>query len=326
MKDKYAQSGYNETACRKRHRRNDRERAFDVELRQLHYFVNVARKMHLTQAAEEMHVAQSAVSRQIHLLEEELGVLLFTQVGRGLQLTPAGRLFLARVERILNDLDKSVQEVRELIDPEVGEVRIGFPHSLGVNLVPTVVAGFHRNHPNVRFRFRQGKSEKLIQDVLSNETDLAFISPFPVKHAELTGELLITEELYAVLPPGHRLAGEQSIALEQLSSEPFVLFSEGYSLRTIVIEACEKAGFRPIVGFEGEETDTIRGLVAAGMGVSLLPEMALIGPHLLQPARVPLRSPKVTRTIGMIRRAGTKLPLVAEIFRQYILDNVRKPT
>jgi len=276
--------------------------------------------MHLTQAAEEMHVAQSAVSRQIRMLEEELGLLLFVQIGRNLQLTPAGKLFLTRIETILSDLEKSVLEIRELLDPEAGEVRLGFPHSLGINLVPSVVADFRREHPNVKFRFKQGKSDSLIHDVINNEIDLALISPFPVKNAEVTGELLITEQLYAIVPPNHVLAKHSSIALEQLKDEPFVLFNEGYSLRPIVVEACEAAGFKPIIGFEGEETDTIRGLVAAGMGVSLLPEMALIEINPLQPAKVPISSPSVTRTIGLIRRTETKLPIVAEMFRRFVLD------
>lgn len=286
----------------------------------MHYFVKVARKQHVTQAAEELHVAQSAVSRQIHQLEEELGVHLFVQIGRNLQLTPAGKLFLSRVEKIIGELDKAVLEIRELLDPELGEIRLGFPHSLGVNLVPTVVADFRRQHPNVKFRFKQGKSDGLIQDVINNEIDLAFISPFPVKHESVTGELLITEQLYAIMPPNHILANHTSIQLEQLKDEPFVIFGEGYSLRSIVIEACEQAGFKPVIGFEGEETDTIRGLVAAGMGVSLLPEMALIEINPLQPAKVALSSPQVTRTIGLIRRSDDNLPLVSEMFRRFLLE------
>lgn len=290
-----------------------------MELRQLQYFVKVARKQHVTQAAEELHVAQSAISRQIHQLEEELGVSLFVQVGRKLQLTPAGKLFLDRVEKILGDLDKSVTEVREMLDPERGEIRLGFPHSLGINLVPTVVANFRREHPHVKFKFRQGKFDSLLHDVINNELDLAIVSPLPENDSTVAGDLLLTEELFAVLPPGHALAGATSIRLEQLKDEPFVLFSEGYSLRPIVYDACVRAGFRPRIAFEGEETDTIRGLVAAGMGVSLLPLMALVEVGPLQPMKVKLEEP-VTRTIGLIRRANEKLPLVAEMFRRFMGD------
>jgi LysR family transcriptional regulator, transcription activator of glutamate synthase operon len=290
-----------------------------VELRQLQYFIKVAIKQHVTQASEELHVAQSAVSRQIHQLEEELGVSLFVQKGRNLQLTPVGKLFLGRVEGILSDLERAVQEVHEFLDPELGEVRIGFPHSLGISLLPTVVAEFRKLHPKVKFRLRQGTYSSLIRDLTSGEIDLSFISPFPETHDMVTGELLLSEELYAVVPQQHPLAGCESIKLSQLKQDPFVMFSDAYSLRGIVIEACKTAGFVPQIGFEGEETDTIRGLVAAGLGVGLLPEMALTEVSPLEPAKIRVSEPKVTRTIGLIRRKDEKLTPVADLFRCFLL-------
>ena len=291
-----------------------------MELRQLQYFVKVAQKEHVTQAAEELHVAQSAVSRQIHLLEQELGVTLFVQKGRNLQLTPVGQLFLTRVEAILNELDRTVEEVHEFLHPEAGEIRIGFPHSLGTNLLPRIVAEFRRDHPNVKFKLKQGMFPSLIRDVKNGEVDLAFISPMPDQPDQLTGEVLFTEELYAILPANHRFADKTSLRLEQLKDDSFVIFSEGYSLRDIVLKACEQAGFRPKIGFEGEETDTIRGLVAAGMGVSLLPEMALSANYQMMPAKVRVTEPHVYRSIGLIRRKGEKLPLVAEVFQRFLLE------
>ncbi|SFE98281.1 LysR family transcriptional regulator, transcription activator of glutamate synthase operon [Paenibacillus catalpae] len=290
-----------------------------MELRQLYYFVKVAKKEHVTQAAEELHVAQSAVSRQIHQLEEELGVKLFLQKGRNLQLTPVGQLFLKRAEVILEDLEKAVVEIHEFMDPEKGEIRLGFPHSLGVSVVPQVVASFRKLHPNVKFRFRQGMYPSLIRDMVKGEIDLAFISPFPDEHEHVCGQVLLTEELYAILPPNHPLAGEQEIDLNQLQEDTFVMFSEGYSLRPIVWEACQEAGFTPKIGFEGEETETIRGLVAAGMGVSLLPEMALYHAGVLQSAKVRIRSPRVTRNIGIIHRSNEKMPLVAKVFHSFLI-------
>lgn len=291
-----------------------------MELRQLQYFLKVAQKEHVTRAAEEMHVAQSAVSRQIRQLEEELGVELFMQKGRNLHLTPVGQLFRKRVERILGDLDRSVAEIHEFLDPESGEIRIGFPHSLGTRLIPSIVAEFRLHYPNVKFRFKQGMYPSLIKDVMSGEVDLAFISPCPESGDHIRGDVVLTEELFAILPPGHHLAEEETIRLQQLREEQFVLFSQGYSLRPIVWQACLKAGFEPKIAFEGGETDTIRGLVAAGMGVSLLPEMALMNACGLQPACVRVIEPSVSRTIGLIYRTEGRLPLVARAFRTFLLS------
>ncbi|MFC5470011.1 LysR family transcriptional regulator [Cohnella suwonensis] len=291
-----------------------------MELRQLQYFVQVARLQHVTKAAEELHVAQSAVSRQIHRLEEELGVRLFMQRGRNVQLTPVGQLFLRRAETVLGDLDRAVLEIHEFLDPEVGEIRLGFPHSLGIHLVPQVVAAFRKLHPNVKFRFRQGMYPSLIRDVVDAEVDIAFISPFPEKNGHVTGEIVLTEELFAILPDSHRLAKAESIKLSELKDETFVLFGSGYSLRPIVWDACKEAGFTPNIGFEGEESGTIRGLVAAGMGVSLLPEMAMFETSSMMPAVVQISEPRVTRTIGLIRRSGEKLPLVVRMFHEFLIE------
>jgi len=291
-----------------------------VELRQLQYFLKVAQKEHVTRAAEELHVAQSAVSRQIHQLEQELGVDLFMQKGRNLQLTPVGQLFCKKVESILKELEHSVNEVHEFLDPERGEIRIGFPHSLGTHLIPTIVADFRKYYPHVKFRFKQGSYPSLIKDVLSGEVDLTFISPFPENDEHVSGDIVMTEELFAILPQNHRLAGESEIRLEQLQKEKFVLFSQGYSLRPIVWQACLQAGFQPQIAFEGGETDTIRGLVAAGMGVSLLPEMAFYQTNPLQPAQVRVVEPAVTRTVGLIYRTDSKLPLVARSFRTFLIS------
>jgi LysR family transcriptional activator of glutamate synthase operon len=295
-----------------------------VELRQLHYFITVARLEHVTHAAAQLRVAQSAVSRQIHQLEEELGVQLFAQKGRNLQLTPAGKLFLNRAEAILTDLDRAVLELQEFLHPEAGEIRIGFPHSLGIHLLPSVIAEYRNEHPNVKFVLKQGTYHVLIRELLEGEIDLAFISPFPETHDEVEGELLLTEELKVILPRNHLYAHYTSIRLEQLKDDSFVMFSDQYSLRTIVLNACQKAGFTPQIGFEGEETDTIRGLVAAGLGVSLLPEMALIETGPMMPVSMRVTEPQVQRTIGLIRRRGEKLPLVAEVFRSYVVDHFDK--
>jgi LysR family transcriptional activator of glutamate synthase operon len=293
-----------------------------MELRQLQYFITVARLEHVTHAAESLRVAQSAVSRQIHQLEEELGVALFTPKGRNLQLTPAGKLFMNRTEAILTDLDRAVLDLQEFMNPEAGEIRIGFPHSLGIHLLPSVIAEYRAEHPNVKFVLKQGTYHVLIRELLEGEIDLAFISPFPKEHEEVEGELLLTEELKVILPEGHLLANHTTIRLEQLKDDSFVMFSEHYSLRSIVLEACRKAGFSPHVGFEGEEMDTIRGLVAAGLGVSLLPEMALIETSPMMPVSVRVTEPQVLRTIGLIRRRGEKLPLVAEVFRHHVVHHM----
>jgi LysR family transcriptional activator of glutamate synthase operon len=291
-----------------------------MELRQIQYFIEVARREHVTRAAESLHVAQSAISKQISNLEQELKVQLFIRQGRNVKLTPIGRIFLQRVESAMSEIEKAVQEVSEYLDPETGEIRIGFPHSLAAVTLPSVVSAFRQEHPNVRFQLRQGTVHHLIEDLVQGEIDLALVSPVPTEHPDVDGHILFTEEMLAILPPNHSLAGSTSIRLSQLKDEPFVLFRTGFTLRTIVMEACEKAGFTPKIAFEGEETDTIRGLVAAGLGVGLLPAIALTESAPINPAHVRISEPRVTRTVGFVTSRTRKMTPAERVFQHFLWE------
>ncbi|GAA0368716.1 LysR family transcriptional regulator [Bacillus horti] len=291
-----------------------------MELRQLKYFIEVARLEHVTRAAEELLVAQSAVSKQISNLETELGVQLFVREGRNVRLTPIGKAFLERIKKVMAELDQAIQEVNEFMDPELGEIRLGFPHSLAAYTLPIVVSAFREKHPNVSFELRQGMYTQLLRDIIQGEIDLALVSPVPEKHPEVEGHVLFTEDIYALLPPQHVLAKEGSIRLEQLKQEPFVVFRSGFTMRTIVMEACEKAGFTPKIAFEGEETDTIRGLVAAGLGVGLLPAVAINESGPINPAYVKISEPEVTRTVGYITSRSRKLLPAERLFRIFLAE------
>jgi LysR family transcriptional activator of glutamate synthase operon len=304
-------------------RRLFKKRGENMELRQIKYFIEVARREHLTQAADKLHVAQSAISRQISNLEEELNVQLFIRKGRNVKLTPIGRIFLQRVEAAMLEIEKAIEEVSEFTDPEIGEIRIGFPHSLAAFTLPTVVAAFREEHPNVRFHLRQGKVYELINALLKGDVDISLVSPVPLDHPEVEGHVLFTEEVKVILPPFHRLAASTSIRLEQLADDDFIMFRPGFTLRDIAVEACKKSGFTPRIAFEGEETDTIKGLVAAGLGVGLLPTVALRGNGPLETANVRISEPIVTRTVGFVTPRFRKLPPSEKIFQQFLLNFYR---
>lgn len=291
-----------------------------MELRQIKYFIEVARKEHVTRAAEKLHVAQSAISRQISNLEEELGVQLFVREGRRVKLTPIGHIFLQRMEKSMEELDKAIEEVSEFLDPEIGEIRIGFPHSLASHTLPNVISSFRKKHSTVRFQLRQGIASQLIDDIIQGEIDLALISPVPTDHPEVQGHILFTEEMRAILPPNHALAGNTSIRLAQLEKDHFIIFRSGFTLRTIVIDACAQAGFTPKIAFEGEETSTIRGLVASGLGVGLLPEVALIERGPIDPVSVRISEPRVTRTVGFVTSRTRKLTPSEKIFQLFLWE------
>ncbi|EGL83340.1 transcriptional regulator, LysR family [Caldalkalibacillus thermarum TA2.A1] len=298
-----------------------------MELRQLKYFIEVAKREHVTHAADALHVAQSAVSRQISNLEDELGVQLFIREGRNVKLTPVGKLFLEHIEIAIREIDKAVQEVKEFLDPESGVIRIGFPNSLAANTLPKVISAFREKHPKIRFQLRQGILSTLINSVVKGEIDLAFVAPVPTDHELVDGHILFTEEMMAILPAVHPLTDQDALRLDQLRKEPFVMFRTGFILREIVVNACQQAGFKPHVAFEGEDIDTIKGLVAAGLGVALLPEVTLMDNIPREAIKMRIVEPQVTRTVGVITPKNRDLaPSVKNFFEflQTFFDNLTR--
>lgn len=289
-----------------------------MELRQIRYFIEVARREHITEASHDMHVAQSAVSRQILNLELELGVKLFIREGRNIRLTPVGRVFLNRMEQAMQVIEKARREIEESLDPEHGTIRIGFPSSMAAYVLPTVVSEFREVYPKVKFQLHQGSYRHLIDTVIKGEIDLALLGPVPESDKRIKGHVLFPENLVALLPPRHSLAGEVSIKLNQLQDDIFVLFPKGFILRDIVDNACQRSGFMPKVSFEGEDIDAIKGLVAAGLGVTLIPEITLIDNVPRTTLKVPVSQPSVTRTVGVITPNDRDLLPTEKLFYDFL--------
>ncbi|GAB7389373.1 glutamate biosynthesis transcriptional regulator GltC [Bacillaceae bacterium] len=291
-----------------------------MELRQIKYFIEVAKREHVTDAAHALHVAQSAVSRQIANLEAELGVQLFIREGRNVKLTPVGKIFLEHVEIGMTEIEKAKQKVEEFLDPERGTIRIGFPSSLAAHILPTVISAFRDQYPNVAFQLRQGSLKYLMEAVVKGEIDLSFVGPVPMNEKEVTGHIFFTENIMALLPQNHPLADQPFIRLDQLRNDSFVLFPPGFVLRDIVIAACHQVGFRPNVAFEGEDIDAIKGLVAAGLGVGLLPEVTLIENVPRGAVKIAVHEPQIKRTVGVIVPNNRELAPSEKLFFEFLKD------
>ncbi|MBO8155062.1 MAG: LysR family transcriptional regulator [Bacillaceae bacterium] len=288
-----------------------------MELRQLQYFVEVARREHVSEAAKDLHVAQSAISRQIANLEAELGVDLFIREGRNVKLTPIGKHFLNYVEEALKAIDHAKQQVDEYLDPERGTIKIGFPTSLASHTLPSVISAFKSQHPNVSFHLRQGTYRFLIDSIKNRTLDLAFIGPVPGDEPDLKGDILFTESFVALLPANHRLAGRTHIDLHELRQESFVMFPDGFILRKIVLDACKQAGFQPRITSEGEDLDVIKGLVSAEIGITLLPESAFHESIPRSTVKMPINIPHVKRNVGIIVLKNSELAPSVKLFYQF---------
>ncbi|MFE9658832.1 MULTISPECIES: LysR family transcriptional regulator [unclassified Streptomyces] len=282
----------------------------------LAYFAGVARTEHVTRAAQEMQVPQSTLSRAMVRLEQDLGVDLFARRGRTLALTPAGRTFLTSVERALDGIGRAAEEVRADTDPASGKVAFGFLHTLGTETVPGLIRAFRADHPRIRFSLVQNYGEAMLERLRAGELDLCLTSPVP-DAPDLAARRLDEQRLRLVVPDDHRLAGRRRIRLAEAADETFVTLEEGYGLRRITDDLCAAAGFRPRVAFEGEEAETLRGLVQAGLGVALLPPPTVARPGVVE---LTVTAPRAVREIGVawLAGGGPDTPPVAA-FKRFLL-------
>lgn len=292
-----------------------------MELRQIEYFIEVAKREHMTEAAAALHVAQSAVSRQIFNLEEELGVPLFFREGRQIRLTPIGRTFLNHMQHVVDAINDAKREISESLDPEKGVVRIGFPSSLASFVLPRIISAFHAQYPNVQFKLKQASYRLLIESVLKGDISMALIGPIPEKDKKIISYTLFEEPLVALIGEKHRLASCSSIHLKELKDDLFIAYPKGYIIRDLVEHACNENGFEPNIVFEGEDSDAIKGLVAAGLGVTLIPEVTLIDSVPTATVKVPIE-PTVTRSVGVITAKDRELTPTERLFYDFMKENV----
>jgi LysR family hydrogen peroxide-inducible transcriptional activator len=269
-----------------------------MEIHQLRYFCAVARHGTFTRASEVENVAQPSLSQQILKLEAELGGRLFDRLPRSARLTVFGRAFLPKAEHILRELGETKIEMLEMAGEEKGDVVLGVIPTVASYLLPRILTGFSRSHPQVRVRVIEDITLVLLERLHQGSVDLAIVA-LPVPGDAISSLELFEECFYAVVPEGHPRANQKTLRLTDLKKEPFLLLKEGHCFRDSVIAACRQGKVRPTVIFESGQFATILAMVAAGMGVSTVPAMAV------QPVPgcryVRLADKRSTRRIGVVR-------------------------
>lgn len=248
---------------------------------------------HITRAAERLGVPQSSVSRRIKTLEQTLGVALFQPVGRGVTLTPQGRELHERTRGLVRSLDDAVRRVRADADPDSGLVRFGFPLTLGPVSIPSLLAQFHTRAPRIRLHLVQAHGEALAEQVRAGGLDLAVMIPPP---ADLPTVPLGRQRIDLHVARSHPLAGRARVDLTELADAAFIANPPSYQLRNLLDSWCAAAGFTPRVLFEITEFETLRELVALGLGVALLPAAEIPHPDLVV---VPIDGER-DREIGLV--------------------------
>lgn len=242
--------------------------------------VALARTGHVTRAAVELGTSQPTLSRALHRWETVVGVDLVHRRGRGLSLTDAGERMAAAAGAALDGLAETARAVREDARLTRGRVRFAFLHTMGVDVVPRLLAELRRRHPGITVALQQNAHEQMLASLRAGEVDAVLTSPAPTR-GDLTVTVLDTQPLVLTVAAGHHLAGRARVRLSEVADEQWVVLAHGYGLPTMTEGLWAGAGIAPNVGFEGQEASTLRGLAAAGLGVALLPEER-VGPEVVQ--------------------------------------------
>jgi DNA-binding transcriptional LysR family regulator len=282
-----------------------------MEFRHLRYFVAVAEALSFARAARALNLSQPPLSRQVRALEDELGTPLFARTKRSVQLTPAGAALLPEARRLLREADGLKAGAQRLAAGEVGTLALGFISVAAYNLLPELAPEFRRRHPGVKLVLQEATSDVLIAGLRQGDLDVGLVLP-PVDAPGLEYAPLVHDTLIAALPAGADQArGRGPIRLAALADEPFILFPRrvGSSLYDEIVGACRRAGFAPRIEQEAIQMQTIVSLVAARMGVALVPASL---EHLRRTGVVyrPLADARSRVEIGIAWRAGDASPAV----------------
>ncbi len=249
-----------------------------LNVTRLRILTEVAYRGSLSAAAAELSYTQSAVSQQIAALEAEAGMVLLERHPRGVSLTAAGQMLVSHAEGILGRLEAADAALAAIAGLRGGRLRVASFPTAGATLMPLAIARFRSTYPDVELTLAEGEPEDILPRLRAGELDLALLFEFPGQTFSAPGEtraLLLSDPLHLALPREHRLARHSSIRLEELSEEAWVQTSGSSPCALHVVRSCLAAGFDPRVAFESDDYQTVQGLVAAGVGVALIPQLAL---------------------------------------------------
>lgn len=267
-----------------------------MEMHQLRYVAAVARTGNFSRAAEQCHVSQPSLSQQIQKLESELGERLFDRLKREVKLTAHGEVFLRRAVRILEEVDAAQREAKDAAQLLRGTVTIGVLPTIAPYLLPRVLPRFTEKYPGVELVVQEDTTARLLKLLAGCDIDFALAS-LPIADDRLEVRELFAEELLLALPPGHRFTRQRALKARDLEGERLIVMKDGHCLGQQVLSFCDRRDVRPTISFRSAQLETVQALVCAGMGLALVPAMAVRRTGGDQPEYRSLQSPKPERKI-----------------------------
>lgn len=291
-----------------------------MELTPLRYFRAIAHAGHMTRAARSLGVTQPALSAMLKKLELEVGATLVHRTPHGVQLTEAGGVFLQHAEDAVRRADAGVRAVRQLVGLESGSIRVGGGATATSYLLPPVVSAVRRKHPGLRFYIREAGSNAVASAVLSGELDLGIVTlPISVANAdELVRVPVVADELRLIVPPRHALAGKRSFRWKELHGALMVGFEAGSAVREIIDHSAKDAGVTLNIVMELRSIESIKQMVAAGIGVGFVSRFALRDDEGLT-----CKDSKLSRQMAIVRRRDRVQSAAAAAFEHALLGHAK---
>jgi DNA-binding transcriptional LysR family regulator len=246
-----------------------------MELRHLRYFLAVAEESSFTKAALKVGIGQPPLSMQIRNLEEEIGVELFRRGSHGVELSEAGHAFMVHARQTLDEAQKAVRAAQQIGRGDAGQLRMGFTTSAAFNPVVSLsIQAFRERYPAVEVSLMEANSAHLFTHLEDGRLDAAFVRPSSLIADSLELRHFPSEPMKIVIPRSHPLASRRALPLSALAQDPFIMFprSNGVALYDEVIRACRESGFEPMINQQAPQLSSLVNLVAAGLGVSVVPE------------------------------------------------------
>ncbi len=292
-----------------------------MELRQIRYVLAVAEEHSFSRAAARLHLAQPSLSQQIAKLEKSWGVQLFHRLPHHVELTDAGERFVQVAQALIAQADGLEREMRSFANGDIGKLYVGSLPNTGTYVLPSVISRFAARFPGVELQLIEESSSILEQLLVNGKLDVSLLT-MPIKDSSLCYEPAIREEIYLAVPPTHPLAEvkDEEVDLSALHDQPFVLLKEGQGFRQISLDLCAQAGFRPKIVFESSNIQTVQSLVAAGMGISFIPDMITLSTWASHTPVYLKLSTRPTRTLVVAYRRDRHLSKQTETFIQMIKE------
>ena len=283
-----------------------------MDLRQLEIVRAIAETGSFTAAGARLHVSQSAISRQILLLEDEFHERLFVRLGRRVQITAAGEALLQLSHRVFNDIRDTSASITDRQKVLSGTINMVGGMTVCLYVFPPLIKEFKKQHPQVEIKVATGGTQRLMRRVRTGQADLALLT-LPVDDPALTSVPVLREELMLLMPAGHPLANKDSVGVEALVGQPFIIFEQGSNTRRTLDEFFVREQIKPRIVTESENVEIIKSMVASGLGVAIVPfqsvERETRGGS-LKVARI--RAQQLVRETGWVYRAGERVPRVVQ--------------